>query len=360
MATLFFVHASGDELDSLPGRVDVVSLGDATVDGVVTALATHRGAPFLLGGAGEAGAVVAAAVDRLLSGEAPVFGLVGVVLVRPAEVGSGSFDLPALVLEPGLSSGTPAQPLQSMAGNGPGEAAGGRAAGVVHGAVGSVFPRARYAPADEPGQALDAFVAREIEPAPEVPGEWGRLIASDRTDVEVRSILARRAIADDVEYAPRVMDAAQLGLLREIADLVLPQDGPAIDLAARVDAQLARGEGDGWRHAALPPDPEAYRAGLTTLAASWPGNDPEGTLRAAIEGELDTAGPFDAAQLKIWLEDVRVDLVRQWLAHPATAARAGFDGFATGGTALPLRGFTELGAGRREAWEPASVTGVPA
>ena len=54
-------------------------------------------------------------------------------------------------------------------------------------------------------------------------------------------------------------------LVRTLADLVVPQRGAAIDLAARVDAQLARGEGDGWRNADLPSDPEAYRTGLDAL-----------------------------------------------------------------------------------------------
>ncbi len=155
-----------------------------------------------------------------------------------------------------------------------------------------------------------------------------------------------------------MLDLAQLTLLREIADLVVPQDGLAIDIAARVDAQLARGEGDGWRNADLPPDPEAYRAGLDTLAAVWPTDpvDRESILRAAIDGESTAEGPFDAARLKVWLEDVRNDLVRQWLAHPASMARVGYDGFATGGS--PIRGYVELRLGRREDWEPSGVGGT--
>lgn len=237
------------------------------------------------------------------------------------------------------------------------------------GLLASVYPRARFValadtghliPLERAVEAADAiahFVDDEVLIGPAVPDDWSALIAGDRVDARVRGILNRRAVPDDRGYAPEVLDVAQLTLLREIADLVVPQEGPAIDLAARVDAQLARGEGDGWRNADLPADPEAYRAGLDTLAAVWPTDptDREEVLRTAIEGTTDAEGPLDPARLKLWLEDVRNDLVRQWLAHPASMARVGYDGFATGGS--PIRGYVELRLGRREDWEPAGVGG---
>jgi pimeloyl-ACP methyl ester carboxylesterase len=239
------------------------------------------------------------------------------------------------------------------------------------GLLADVYPRARFHTlaetghliplerADEAAEIVAAFVADEVLAGPVVPEEWARLIAGDRVDDRVRGILNRRAVPDDRGYAPRTLDLAQLTLLREIADLVVPQDGAAIDLAARVDAQLTRGEGDGWRPDGLPPDAEAYREGLDTLAPHWP-TDPverETALRAAIEGHGPPDGPLDAALLAAWLEDARVDLVRQWLAHPASMARTGYDGFATGGRE-PIRGYVELALGRREDWEPAGVGGT--
>jgi len=234
----------------------------------------------------------------------------------------------------------------------------------------SVYPRARFTtfpdtghliPLERPAEAAAAisrFIADEVRVGPVVPDDWALLIAGDRVDARVRGILARRSLPDDRGYAPAVLDLGQLTLLREIADLVVPQEGPAIDIAGRVDAQLARGEGDGWRHADLPVDAEAYRTGLDQMASTWPTDPIERAqrFRAAVEGEADADGPFDAAQLKAWLEDVRNDLVRQWLAHPASMARVGYDGFATGGR--PMRGYVELRLGRREDWEPANVGGT--
>ncbi|MCJ1707880.1 alpha/beta fold hydrolase [Microbacterium sp. VKM Ac-2923] len=237
------------------------------------------------------------------------------------------------------------------------------------GLLASVYPRARFVSLDDTGhmipferdaeaaEAIARFVDDEVLSGPVVPADWAALIAGDRVDARVRGILNLRALPDDRGYAPAVLDVAQLTLLREIADLVVPQDGHPIDIAARVDAQLARGEGDGWRNADLPTDPEAYRAGLDTLATVWPTDPAERAevLRGAIEGTTQATGPFDAARLATWLEDVRNDLVRQWLAHPASMARVGYDGFATGGS--PMRGYVELRLGRREEWEPAGVGG---
>ncbi len=81
-----------------------------------------------------------------------------------------------------------------------------------------------------------------------------------------------------------------------------------------------------------------------------------GDLPAALEdaaaGRLRSDGPLDAGQLRTWFEDAGVDLVKQWLAHPATMSDIDYDGFANGGDGVRKQGFQLLGAGQREAWEP--------
>lgn len=266
----------------------------------------------------------------------------------------GALDLPALVLagEDDADLGAAAQP----------------------GLQGAFLPRARFEALPETGHllpferpaevaaAITRFWRELVAPAPSVPAPWARLIASSRTDASVRRTLARRALPDDPERSPFALGAEDLKTLGALADLVVPQPGEGrIDLAGRVDAQLARGEGDGWRPADLPPDVEAYRAGLAALRRAWAEtSDPAGVLERIAAGALEPAGGFSAAQLRAWFEDARVDLVRQWLAHPASMARVGYDGFATGGTVVPLRGFGTLSAGTRDDWEPADVGGEPA
>ncbi|WP_423919703.1 alpha/beta fold hydrolase [Frigoribacterium sp. 2-23] len=269
---------------------------------------------------------------------------------------------------------------------------------------GRVYPRAHHLVLDGAGHLLPLERPAEVVTAlrrfwhddagrsPEIAADFSRTIASSRTASNTRGIMARRAVADDPRYTPRALTAAQLDTLRVIADRVVPQDDPehAIDLAARVDAQLAAGVGDGWRNADLPPDAEAYARGLDQLAdfGSLTDAQRDERLTAIVAGEYsggaaavdDAGGAADGAagaaadvatgggaaastdqearrltpaQLTAWFEDCRVDLVKQWLAHPSTMQRIGFDGFANGRAGRGLQGFTRFGAGQREGWEPA-------
>jgi len=443
--TLYLLHALGassgsfgrlaEKLDGdvrvqgidLPGFGSAASAPDAslddTVDHVVRHLADHARGPWMIGGHSMGGKIAALVAARVLRGDAPVFGLRGMVLMAPSpprpepmdeerrermlswvengaisehdaatfidqntaeplDAGAQSLALADLRrtsptawrawLETGSRVDATAEvqtldlPVLVLAGTDDADLG----AAAQPELLASVYPRARFTalpdtghmiPLERPDEAADAisrFVADEVRVGPVVPHDWARLIAGDRVDDRVRGILARRSVPDDRGYAPVVLDLEQLTLLREIADLVVPQEGAAIDIAGRVDAQLARGEGDGWRNADLPADAEAYRTGLDQLGATWPTDPAERAeiFRAAVDGDAEPDGAFDAAQLKAWLEDVRNDLVRQWLAHPASMARVGYDGFATGGR--PLRGYVELRLGRREDWEPASVGGT--
>ncbi|MWV51259.1 alpha/beta fold hydrolase [Rathayibacter sp. VKM Ac-2803] len=203
----------------------------------------------------------------------------------------------------------------------------------------------------EVAAAIREFWAEEAGTAPFVPADAARAIASARTSSRVRAVLADRALADDPHYAPQALTAAQLTTLRAIAAQVVPQDGPAIDLAARVDAQLAEGRGDGWRSAELPADPVAYGLALDALAGFESAADQDAALRDLGSRSL---GSLSAEQLSAWFEDCRVDLVRQWLAHPASLARVGYDGYATGGDTALIPGFRLLGADEREPWEPST------
>lgn len=195
---------------------------------------------------------------------------------------------------------------------------------------------------------------------PAVPGAFARLIASARVSRKTRAALAVRALADDAGYAPRALSPAQLHTLRSVAGRIVPQTGPAIDLAARLDAQLAAGKGDGWRFADMPPDRVASARALNALAAfgalAEPAQDDLLSQLAAGEYVADSTDRPDevlsAQQMNHWFEDLRADLVRLWLAHPATMARIGFDGFANGGDGPRQQGFERLAAGERESWEP--------
>ena len=260
-----------------------------------------------------------------------------------------------------------------------------------------VYPRARLEvldgaghllPLERPAEVADAIAAFWRDRAargPAVPADVGAVISSDRTSARTRGILARRAVGDDPDYAPRALTVPQLATLRALAARIVPQgdasigaatsnaptidrahsdaargdaahiDAAHIDIAARVDQQLAAGRGDGWRHAELPTDVDAYRLALDALAdfAQLSAAEQADRIGEIADGSFVPDGAeLDPARLTLWFGDAKVDLVRQWLAHPATMARIGFDGFANGGDGIRLQGWQRLAAGEREAWEP--------
>lgn len=228
-----------------------------------------------------------------------------------------------------------------------------------------VYPRAVIAVEEGAGHLLPLERSKEIAEriarfwhdtagtGPAVPEAFARLIASDRVSRRTRAALAVRALADAADYTPSAMSLPQLRTLRAIADRVVPQTGPAIDLAARIDAQLAAGKDDGWRFADLPSDRDAYAMALDGLAGfdALTEQEQQAGLTRLAAGEFDRAS-LSASRMKHWFEDLRADLVRLWVAHPATMAGIGFDGFANGGDGSRKQGFERLAAGERESWEP--------
>jgi hypothetical protein len=210
-----------------------------------------------------------------------------------------------------------------------------------------------------------------------VSNPYRDLIASSRVSTPTRQALAERAVPDDPGYIPQALDAASLATLRALLGRIIPQTPPHdIDLAARIDQQLARDVGDGWRFAALPSDPVAYRRGLRTLDvqatnhfgapfARLIASRQDDLLSMAAAGDRDGEGKehpwsqatgmdeeLNGSQLRAWFEEVRADAVRLYVAHPNTLARVGYSGIANGGDGLPKSGFVRVGLGEREEWEP--------
>ncbi|KAA9085302.1 gluconate 2-dehydrogenase subunit 3 family protein [Microbacterium radiodurans] len=305
----------------------------AEVDGVLSAI-RDAGVfdPFLLVAASSEAPAVAAACERILDGEPGLFGLAAVVVLGHSETTSA----PTSIIESEV-------PVRVVAAE----------------------------DADAATADIASFAGEVAARAPRVPAAWARIIASDRTDVAVRATLARRALADDPDYRPEGLDDAQLALLRRVAARLVPQgDGPVIDLGARADRMIVAGESDGWRPTGMSTDVEAYRAGLDALGAVWPAvdtGDGRVTGHAAdhaaedsvIRGILDETVPggdvLTPGQLALWFEDLRNDLARLWMSHPASLARVGYSGFATGGTGATPAGYRVLAAGEREEWEPVEL-----
>ncbi len=218
-------------------------------------------------------------------------------------------------------------------------------------------------------QEVARLIAEHAGCVPGVSEAYGRLLFSDRTSARTRQLLLERAATDD-QAAPSALTPDLLELLRALLDRVIPQSGARIDLAARLAAQVAAGSGDGWRYDVLPADAAAYRAGLRTLDqrararhgrgfAELENAVQDAMLRAIADGAPDDlvpgSAPLDQLQMRRWFEDVRADAVKLYVSHPATLSRMGYGGAFYGGDAERKPGFTQIGAGEREYWEPAPV-----
>lgn len=174
---------------------------------------------------------------------------------------------------------------------------------------------------------------------------------AQRTSAATRQVLEERAKPITGE---RFLSPDLYALLQQITATILPQDavGTGVDVAAAIDQRLGQGKSPGWRFAVLPEDGEAYRQGLTVFARMlqqtpgksfehMPAPARESYLRCVANGDVDDAANFPLSK---WMNIVKTDSVRMWLAHPSTMQKIEYYGFADGAT-----GFTD-GPTETEGW----------
>jgi len=170
----------------------------------------------------------------------------------------------------------------------------------------------------------------------------------------------RRAIGERlaIEPEPRFFSQAEWRTLQAICARILPQPPgrSSVPLAAYVDEKLLHDRRDGYRHAGLPPQGEAWRRGLAALDAEAKaiGGRPFHQLEAAEQDAMLKAmqdglmkGPAWGGMACALFFGHRVlpDITRAYYAHPTAWNEIGF-----GGPASP-RGYVRIGLDRRDPWE---------
>jgi len=165
----------------------------------------------------------------------------------------------------------------------------------------------------------------------------------------------RRVVLDRVERAPpiRFFDEREVATLGAFCDLVLAQDSePRIPVLAMVDEKLFEKKGEGYRHAEMPSDPQAWREVARMLDAAAAEQGAESFAAAEREAQLRIVARFSEGRLewngmppaKAWGLVMR-DVLSAFYSHPWAWNEIGF-----GGPAYP-RGYVRLGPGQREHWE---------
>lgn len=189
------------------------------------------------------------------------------------------------------------------------------------------------------------------------PGEQGRfdgfdvLGQADHWDPVTRRVVTERL---DPPGPLLFFTAAEAAVAGPLLDLLLGQDAePRIPLLAHVDGRLADDTTDGWHHAALPRDGDAWRCTLAHLDADScerfghpfaAATEPEqmALVQAVQEhGEHAWHGLPAGAVWGLWMRYA----CTAFYAHPWAWNEIGF-----GGPAYP-RGYKALGLGGREPWE---------
>lgn len=161
-----------------------------------------------------------------------------------------------------------------------------------------------------------------------------------------------------VHPGPRFFSEAEWPTLKAVCDRILPQPlgRPAVPLAAFVDLKLFANHRDGWRHAQLPPQGEAWRRGLKALEAEAQGRhgrafselEPDAQdalLRDMQNGRLAHPAWAGMPPAVFFTDRVVSDITHAYYAHPTAWNEIGF-----GGPASP-RGYVRMELDRRDPWE---------
>ena len=154
------------------------------------------------------------------------------------------------------------------------------------------------------------------------------LLRSDRLTEATRRVLAERVAWRGA--APTLLTERQLALLDAVAKRLVPLGGlnESAQLAARWEAELAGGKGDGWRYANMPADAEALRSGLDALDAAGfltMGDAEKDALLRKLQAAEVADWPVAADR---WFEEVLTNLAQLAYGHPAVQLSIGYDGMA--------------------------------
>ncbi len=197
--------------------------------------------------------------------------------------------------------------------------------------------------------------------SPGWPTGWALpLIASPQTTAPTRRALLDRLNA--ASAAPTFFDADANETFAAACARLVPSSGldRAIDVAPSIDARLAKGTGDGWRYAALPPDGEAFRRGVAALDAAAEGAHAErfcdlapADQDAILSDAQHARGVFadlDGFDARLWFADWLSECAGLFFGHPLAQQDIGYAGFAD------APGWTQITLGAREEREPLPET----
>ena len=209
-------------------------------------------------------------------------------------------------------------------------------------------------------------------------GSVRALMQTELVTPQTRQALAARL--SPIRETPRFLEADAFATLEAVCARLMPATPlpSPHDLSCMVDYRLAKGDGDGWRYAALPPDGQAYALALNainaraqalhqTSFAQLHSAQQDAILVAVQTGSIaETAanvpqGREDSTASETWqrvppkrfFEELLAELTQYYYSHPLAQEDIGYAGMADG------RGWQKIGLNEREAWETAPGSVFP-
>ncbi len=167
------------------------------------------------------------------------------------------------------------------------------------------------------------------------------ILNSPRVSAPTRRVMEGRLTPVSADYKPTCISEEAFATLERVLSRLFPDDeqgapgADEIQLAARLEGQRAKGKGNGWRYASLPPDAQALATGLEKLNASaqhrhrrrfvdLTEDRADALLHRVQNGEEKWEG-LDASR---WFEEILADATELYVSHPAGMETLSFDGFA--------------------------------
>jgi hypothetical protein len=185
------------------------------------------------------------------------------------------------------------------------------------------------------------------------PG-FDTLAQSRHWDTATTGVVAPRVgIPVDLRFFTPAEEAMACALTYLLLGL---NEDPRVPVVRMIDERLAEGQGDGWHHADMPPDDQAWRDSLAALDsdahdafgagfATCTRVEQDATLRAAQHATGSWHGMPSASVWSLWTRYADT----AFYSHPWAWDEIGF-----GGPAYP-RGYKNLGLDAREPWEVADT-----
>ncbi len=184
-----------------------------------------------------------------------------------------------------------------------------------------------------------------------------QILDSPRVSVPTRAAFKARLqpLSLNATYEPKILTPASMATLRCVVARLLP-DATQLEIAERLEMQVATSPGDGWRYESLPADAESLFSGLRSLDeeaegsfASLAPHEQEAILHRVQAGQVSWPG-LDAVR---WFEEVLAVSTAIYVSQPAVMMAMGFDGFAD-----EPNGWSDIGLDNTQDWEPLPTSGL--